>query len=149
MHRMVEAACRAELRPFGLARDAALVRLLALLRAAPETHFRLHEVVRLADGAALGLAPREVAARLDTLVENGLLGRLPSMTGEPVFDTIPRPHSHLVYEETAQTVDLDVSPETLLAILRQALADRPGEVEVMVRVRRGAAPAGSAAAPPG
>jgi Fur family iron response transcriptional regulator len=138
MHRTAEAACRADLRRSGLARDPALVRLLALLRDSPETHLPLQEVVRLAAGADLALAPGEVAGHLATLVAHGLLGRLPSTAGEPIFDTVPRPHSHLIYDETAQTVDLDVSPETLLAILRQALAERPEEVEVTVRFRRGA-----------
>ena len=43
--------------------------------------------------------------------------------------------SSYVYEEPAQTVDLHVSPETLLAILRQALIDWPDGVEILVRFR--------------
>jgi Fe2+ or Zn2+ uptake regulation protein len=78
---------------------------------------------------------------LETLADHGLLGRLPSTTAEPVFDTVPEPHSHLVYEEPAQIVDLDVSPETLLAILRQAMVERPDGVEILIRLRRDPAPA--------
>jgi len=140
MARAAEALFREELRRAGLPVQGILARLLALLRAVPETHLTLGEVARLAASGGIAAGPAELARQLDTLVEHGLLGRLPSTGAEPVFDTVPEPHSHLVYEETAQIVDLAVSPETLLAILRQALAERPDGVEVLVRVRRGAAP---------
>ncbi|WP_372622433.1 hypothetical protein [Falsiroseomonas sp.] len=136
MPHAVQTAVREELRRAGLPGHGALARLLALLRAAPETHLGLAQVVRMAGEAGLALTPIELAGQLETLADHGLLGRLPSTAAEPVFDTVPEPHSHLVYEETSQTVDLDVSPETLFAILRQAMAERPGEVEVLVRVRR-------------
>ena len=84
--------------------------------------------------------PVGLARQLETLADHGLLGRLPTTAAEPVFDTVPEPHSHLVYEQTTQTVDLHVSPETLLAILRQALAERPDGVEVLVRFRANPAP---------
>ncbi len=136
MARSVEAACRDELRQAGLPGQGALARLLPLLRAAPETHLGLAEVARMAAEAGLGVSPQTLAGQLDLLVAHGLLARLPSTGAEPVFDTVPRPHAHLVDEETGQTVDLDVSPETLLAMLRQTLADRPDGVEVLVRIRR-------------
>jgi len=131
----VEAAYREELRRAGLPGQGARVRLLALLRASPETHLRLAEVVRLAEEAGIAVTPVELARDLETLADHGLLGRLPSTETEAVFDTVPEPHSHLVYEDPAQTVDLDVSPETLLAILRQALAERPDGLEILVRYR--------------
>lgn len=131
-----DATFRAELRRAGLPAQGGPARLLALLRGATETHFSRPEATRLATLAGLPAAPAEIARLLDTLADHGLLGRLPSTAGEPVYDTVPEPHSHLVYEDTAQTVDLHVSPETLLAILRQALAERPDDVEVMVRFRR-------------
>lgn len=136
MGRAVDAVVRDALRHAGLPAQGPLARLLALLRATPETHLTLGEITRLA--AAEGLAAKEpdIARHLDMLVERGLLGRLPSTAAEPVFDTVPAPHSHLLYEETAQVVDLDVSAETLIAILRQALKDRPGEVDILVRFRR-------------
>jgi Fur family iron response transcriptional regulator len=134
MARALDAACREELRRAGLPGQGTLPRLLALLRAAPETHLGLAQVLRMA--AEAGIGADGVARALDMLVAHGLLGRLPSTGDEPVFDTVAEPHSHLVYEETAQVVDLDVSPETLLAILRQALAERPGAVELMIRFRR-------------
>ena len=52
-----------------------------------------------------------------------------------VYDTIAHPHSHMLDEATATMVDLDVSPETLSAIIRQAIADQPGRVEVLLRIR--------------
>jgi Fe2+ or Zn2+ uptake regulation protein len=90
----------------------------------------------MAAKTGLPAMPAELARQLDTLVDHGLLGRLPSIAAEPVFDTVTEPHSHLVYEETAQTVDLHVSPETLLEILRQAMAERPDRVEILIRFRR-------------
>ncbi|MBK1657625.1 helix-turn-helix domain-containing protein [Paracraurococcus ruber] len=139
MGRSLAGLCRQDLRRAGLPGTGDLARLLALLRAAPETHVTLADAEALAARAGLPAAPQVLARHLDMLAAHGLLGRLPSISGEPVFDTVPEPHSHLVYEETGQTVDLDVSPETLLALLRQALADRPGGIEVLVRVRRDAA----------
>jgi Fur family iron response transcriptional regulator len=141
MAQAVETAVREELRRAGLPGHGALARLLALLRASADTHLSLAEVVRMAAESGLTAKPGEVARQLDTLADLGLLGRLPSTSPEAVFDTVVTPHSHLIYEETAQTVDLDVSPETLLAILRQALAERPGKVEVLVRFRRDQGPA--------
>ena len=124
----VEASCREDLRRASLSGQGVLVRLLALLRTAPEPHLGLAEVVL------------EVARQLETLADHGLLRRLLSTANEPVFDTVTEPHFHVVYEETAQIVDLQVSPETLLAILRQALAERPDRVEILVRFRGDPAP---------
>ena len=100
--------------------------------------------------AKTGLAATQVelAHQLETLADHGLLGRLLSTAAEPVFDTVTEPHSHLVYEETAQTVDLHVSSETLLEILRQVLAKRPDGVDILVRFRRNTAPAANRAASP-
>ncbi|WP_431282939.1 transcriptional repressor [Humitalea sp. 24SJ18S-53] len=136
MPQAVEAAFREELSRAGLPGQGALARLLALLRAAPETHLSLGEVVRMTTETGITVTSAELARQLETLADHGLLGRLPSTGAERVFDTVPEPHSHLVYEEPAQIVDLNVSPETLLAILRQALAERPDRVEVLVRFRR-------------
>ena len=132
--------CREELRRVGLSSHRTLARLLALLRAAPDTHLGLTEVVRMAAETGFAATPVGLARQLETLADHGLLGRLPTTAAEPVFDTVPEPHSHLVYEQTTQTVDLHVSPETLLAILRQALAERPDGVEVLVRFRANPAP---------
>jgi Fur family iron response transcriptional regulator len=149
MPQAVQPAIREELRRAGLPRQGSLARLLALLRAAPDTHLRLADVVRMATEAGLPMTPAEIARQLETLADLGLLGRLLSTAAEPLFDTVPRPHFHLVYEETAETVDLDVSPETLLAILRQALAERPDRVEVLVRFRHDPAPGSDGAKPAG
>lgn len=141
MAQTVPSAIREELRRAGLPRQGPLARLLALLRTAPNPHLGLAEIVRMAADSGLAATPAEIARQLETLADLGLLGRLPSIAAEPLFDTVPQPHSHLVYEETAETVDLDVTPETLLAILRQALAERPDRVEVLVRFRRDPTPA--------
>jgi Fe2+ or Zn2+ uptake regulation protein len=105
------------------------------LRAAPETHLGLTDVARMAAESGIAATRVGLARQLETLAEYGLLGRLPTTTAEPVFDTVPEPHSHLVYEDTAQTFDLQVSSETLLAILGQALRERPDEVEILIRFR--------------
>ena len=136
MARAVETVVREELRRAGLPAQGKLARLLVALRAAPETHLTRGEIDRLPAVQALGVAPSVLASQLEALAQAGLLGRLPSTQAEPVFDTVPSPHSHLLYEETAQVVDLDVSAETLIAILRQALKERPGEVDILVRFRR-------------
>lgn len=138
--------CEEALRLAGLAGDKALLRLLSLLRASPETHLGITQVQRLAAEARLAVTPEELARQLERLVERGLLGRLAGIAAEPVFDTVPEPHSHMIYEETGQVVDLRVSHETLLAMIRQELSERPEAVEVLVRVRRQRAP--SDPAPP-
>ena len=53
-----------------------------------------------------------------------------------MFDTVAEPHSHLIYEESGQVVDLHVSADTVLAMVRDALAKRPDGVEILVRFRR-------------
>ncbi len=50
-------------------------------------------------------------------------------------------HASASSSQTARTVDLDVSPKTLFAILHQALAERPDGVEILVRFGGGPAPA--------
>lgn len=135
MPHAVEAVCREELRRAGLPGQGARARLLALLRTAPETHLCVAEVARMAEETGLAATPVELAHQLEILADHGLLGRLPGAAGEPVFDTVPEPHSHLVYENPTQIVDLDVSPETLLAILRHTLVEWPDSVEVLIRVR--------------
>ncbi len=103
-------------------------------------HFSRADAVRLAGENGLAATPDEVARHLLTLVDLGLLGRVPTTAAEPVFDTVPQPHFHVVYDETEQTVDLRVSAETLLAILRHALLEQPERVEVLVRFRRDVPP---------
>ncbi|WP_158925252.1 transcriptional repressor [Acidisphaera sp. S103] len=142
MPQAVEAACREELRRAGLSGQGGLLRLLTLLRTAPETHLGLAEVLRMAAEAGFNTTHADLARQLETLADHGLLVRLFSTAAEPVFDTVTEPHSHLVYDETAQIVDLHVSSGTLLEILRQALADRPDEVEILVRFRRTAGRSG-------
>jgi Fur family iron response transcriptional regulator len=136
MPHAVDTSCQEELRRAGLLSQGSLPRLLAMLRAAPETHLSLAEVVRMASETGLTASPVELAVQLETLVEHGLLGRVLSTSAELVFDTVTEPHSHLVYEDTAQVVDLRVSPETLIAILRRTLAERPDGVEIIIRLRR-------------
>jgi len=130
-----EKACLAELREAGLPARQALARLLALLRDEQETHLTLAEVVEIAGKAKLPIAPPALARHLEALAQHRLISRLPTATAESVFDTVPEPHAHLVYEEPAQTVDLHVSPATLLAIIRHALDAAPNQVEVLVRFR--------------
>jgi Fe2+ or Zn2+ uptake regulation protein len=142
-----ESACRDELRRAGLAGNSTLVRLLALLRAAPETHLGLAEVVRMAAQEGLPATPVRIARQLETLADHGVLGRLPTTAAEPVFDTVGEPHSHLVYEQPMQIVDLHVSTDTLFAILRQALAERPDGVEILIRFHGNPARAASGRRP--
>lgn len=138
-----EAACQEDVRRAGLPGRRALARLLGILRAAPDTHLGLAEVVRMAAMSGLAATPVGLARQLETLADHGLLRRLPTTSAEPVFDTVPEPHSHLVYEESAQTIDLHVSPETLLALLRHALTKWPDEVDILIRCRTNpATPAG-------
>ncbi|KRA56802.1 Fur family transcriptional regulator [Caulobacter sp. Root655] len=136
MSHAVEAVFREELRRAGLPGHGVLPRLLAQLRAAPETHLTLAEVADMAAEAGLAMTQTELAHHLETLADHGLVGRLPTTTTELVFDTVPEPHSHMIYEESAQIVDLHVSTETLLVMVRQALDERPDSVEIVVRFRR-------------
>lgn len=128
-------ATREEVRRAGLAADGPVPRLLSLLRTAEETHFDTAEAQRLAVESGLTIGRGELAQMLDTLVAHGLLGRVPTIGGAALYDTIIRPHSHLLDESTAMMVDLDVSPETLSAIVAQAIAEQPGRVEVLLRIR--------------
>jgi Fe2+ or Zn2+ uptake regulation protein len=96
MPQAVKAAFREELRRAGLPGQGALARLLALLRSSQDTHLSLAEVVRMAAETGLVATPVELAHQLEALADLGLLGRLPSTAAEPVFDTVPEPHSHLV-----------------------------------------------------
>lgn len=135
-------ATREDVRRAGLAVDGPLPRLLSLLRAAGETHIDATEAQRLSAEGGIAIGRAELAEMLETLVAHGLLGRVPTTAGSPIYDTVNRPHSHMLDEATATMVDLDVSPETLSAIIRQAIADQPGRVEVLLRIR--VAPAGEA-----
>ncbi len=136
MPHAVEAALREELRRAGLAGHGALPRLLALLRASPEVHLTPSDVADLVAEAGVAVTAAELARQLEMLADHGLIGRVPTTTTELVFDTVPEPHSHLVYEESGQVVDLHVSADTLLAMVRDALERRPGGVEIQVRFRR-------------
>jgi Fur family iron response transcriptional regulator len=142
MPHAVEAALREELRRAGLAGHGALPRLLALLRASPEEHLTLTEVAELVAEAGVAVTSGDLARQMELLADHGLIGRLATTTAELVFDTVAEPHSHLVYEESGQVVDLHVSADTVLAMVRDALAKRPGGVEILVRFRRdpGASP---------
>lgn len=134
MPRITDSTLREALRDAGLPAEGALPELLALLRAAGETHVTAEEARRLAAEGGLGLARPEVAQMLEALARAGLLGRVPVSGGPALYDTVTRRHSHLLDEATGALVDLDVSPETLAAILRQAIADQPGRVEVLLRI---------------
>mgnify|MGYP000179831066 CR=1 FL=1 len=142
MPQTVEAVLREELRRAGLPGHGALPRLLALLRASPDVHVTLAEVADMVAEAGMAITSAELARLLESLADHGLIGRLPTTTTELVFDTVPEPHSHLIYEESGQVVDLHVSADTVLAMVRDALAKRPDGVEILVRFRRepGAAP---------
>lgn len=128
-----ETALREELRRAGLPAEGPLPRLLALLRASAETHLDAEAARRLAAEGGLALGRSDAVAMLEALVARGLLGRVPSLGPAPVYDTVARPHSHLVQE--GATVDLDVSPETLAAIVTRAIAENPGRVEVLLHIR--------------
>lgn len=136
MPHAVEAVFRDALRHAGLPGHGAMARVFVLLRASPATHLTCAQVADLVAEAGLAVTPVELARHLDTLADHGLLGRLPTTTSERVFDTVAEPHSHLIYEESAQVVDLHVSTETLLAMVRDALTRRPRGVELLVRFLR-------------
>ena len=136
MPHAVEAALQDELRRAGLPCRGAPARLLALMRGSQETHLTLPEVADLAAEAGLALPPADLARHVEVFADHGLIGRVPTTTTELVFDTVPGPHSHLVYEESEQIVDLHVSPDTLLAMVRDALNKRPEGVEILLRFRR-------------
>jgi hypothetical protein len=136
MPQAVEAVLREELRRAGLPGHGALPRLLALLRGSPEVHLTLAEAAELVAEAGLAVTSASWPASWSCLADHGLVGRLPTTTTELVFDTEPEPHSHLIYEESGQIVDLHVSADTVLAMVRDALVKRPGGVEILVRFRR-------------
>jgi Fur family iron response transcriptional regulator len=131
----VEAVLRAALRRAGLPGHGVLPRLLALLRASPEEHLTLTAAAELVAEAGLAITSAELTRHLEILADHGLVGRVPTTTTELMFDTVPEPHFHLVYEETAQIIDLHVSADTLLAMVRDALVHRPGGVDILVRIR--------------
>ena len=136
MPHTVDAVFREELRRAGLPGHGVLLRLLALLRAALETHLTVADVAFLAAEAGLAVTEMELQRQLESLADHGLIGRLPTTVAETIFDTIATPHAHLIYEDPDQVIDLHVSDETLLAMLRQALTERPGGLDILVRLRR-------------
>ena len=134
MQRAGKTACREDLRRAHLPAQGRLEHLLMLLRAAQETHFTIADVMHLSAKVGLSASCAEIANQLETLAGHGLLGRLTSTSAETVFDTIPELHSHVIYDDApAQIIDLHVSPDTLLAIIREALTSRPDRVEIVVR----------------
>lgn len=140
MPHAVDAVFQEELRRSGLSGRGPLAHLLALLRESPETHLSLTDIANLAAGAGLAVTAGDLVRHLDLLADHGLIGRLPTTTAELVFDTVPEPHSHIVYEDSAQVVDLHVSAETLLLMVREALVQHPEGVDVIVRFRRPGSP---------
>ena len=136
MPHTVDAVVQEELRRAGLSSRGALAHLLALLRESPETHLGLAEIAELAAQAGLAVTAGDLARHLEALADHGLIGRLPTTTAERVYDTVPEPHSHIVYEDRAQGVDLPVSAETLLLMVREALAHHPEGVDIVLRFRR-------------
>lgn len=136
MPHTVDAVFQEELRRAGLPGRGAPAHLLALLRESPETHLSLPEIAELAAEAGLAVTAGDLARHLEALADHGLIGRLPTTTSELVYDTVPEPHSHIVYEGSGQVADLHVSSETLLLMVQDALARRPEGVEVILRFRR-------------
>jgi Fur family iron response transcriptional regulator len=100
----------------------------------------LSDIAGLSAEAGLAITADDLARRLEALADHGLIGRLPTTTTEIVFDTVPEPHSHILYEDSAQIVDLHVSAETLLLMVRDALAQHPEGVDVIMRFRRPGSP---------
>lgn len=136
MAHAVDAVFQEELRRAGLSGRGAMAHLLALLRESPETHLSLAEIADLAAEAGLAVTAGDLARGLEALADHHLIGRLPTTTAELIYDTVPEPHSHIVYEDSAQVVDLHVSAETLLLMVRDALAQHPEGVDVILRFRR-------------
>lgn len=136
MPHTVDVVFQEELRRAGLSGRGAMAHLLALLRESPETHLSLAEIAELAAEAGLAVTAGDLARGLEALADHHLIGRLPTTTAELIYDTVPEPHSHIVYEDSAQVVDLHVSAETLLLMVRDALAQHPEGVDVILRFRR-------------
>lgn len=140
MPHTVDTVFQEELRRAGLSGRGAMAHLLAILRESPETHLSLAEIAELAAEAGLAVTAGDLARHLEALADHGLIGRLPTTTAELIYDTVPEPHSHIVYEDSAQVVDLHVSAETLLLMVREALAQHPEGVDVILRFRRPGSP---------
>lgn len=123
--------CRAALRRARLPDDDTLTRLLMTLRNREETHITAATLAREGDAT-----PKpELEHHLQRLARHRLIGRVPCAATEPVYDTIPHPHSHLIYECTPrQIVDLHVSRETLLTLLQDLLTTHGAAVDVTIRI---------------
>lgn len=134
MTRQAAAALRRELLAAGVRTDADAVLLLNLLRQSNETHLRASDVDLLVAAAGRRMGAGVTAALLDSFVVHGLIGRLPLPNGDVVFDTVAGCHSHLVDEEGGEIVDLQVSPETLAAIVTQMIALHGRRVAVLLRI---------------
>ena len=135
MPTFVEAAIREELRRAGLAAQGSLPRLLAILRQSPDTHLTTPDIADLLARGGVAITLTELAHQLEILTAGGLISRLPTPAAEVVWDLVPEAHAHFVYGDFDQIIDMHVSEETLLAMIRDALAQRPGGVEVFVRFR--------------
>jgi len=135
---VVDDAISEALRRAGLPLQGPLPRLPTLLRASPETHLTAAAVAELAAREGLAASPADISRQLDALADHGLVGRLPTSRCEVVFDTIPETHAHIIYGDFDQVIDLHVSGETLMAMVRDALARSPGEVKICLRFRSAA-----------
>jgi len=133
----MQAALRRDITAAGLRPDPDSLLLLGMLRDQAETHLDAATIQRLLDRMPRRLAPDRTAALLASFVVHGLIGRLALPNGEAVYDTVAECHSHLLDEARAEIVDLQVSPETLAAIVTQTLAQHGRRVEVLLRIRRG------------
>lgn len=136
MPSFVEATIREELRAAGLAAQGSLPRLLAVLRQSADTHLTTPAIADLLARGGVAITLTELAHQLDVLAAGGLITRLPTPGAEVTWDLIPEAHAHFVYGDVDQIIDMHVSEETLLAMIRDALVQRPGGVEVFVRFRR-------------
>ncbi len=136
MPNFVEATIREELRGAGLAAQGSLPRLLAILRQSPETHLTTAAIADLLARGGVAITLTELAHQLEILAAGGLITRLPTPAAEVTWDLVPQAHAHFVYGDSDQIIDMHVSEETLLAMIRDALAQRPGGVEVFIRFRR-------------
>ncbi len=140
MTRQAAAALRRELIAAGVRADADSVLLLNLLRQSDETHLRASDVELLIAGAGRRMGSGAILALLESFVAHRVIGRLLLPTGDVVFDTVAECHSHLVDEERGEIVDLQVSPETLAAIVTQMIAQHGRRAGVLLHISKGDAP---------
>lgn len=110
-------------------------------------HMTADQVLRAARGLLPDISRATVYSVLQLFVRQGLLKELPIDGAATVYDSNVAPHHHLYNVDTGEVSDLPTLAVQVAGLPQLGSDMVLDEVDVIVRVRRRAAPAGDAARP--